>query len=489
MSGGSKVAEKSTCSDRNYWVTPVPLAPITSPFGWAAGRNYPHAGLDLGHPEGTKIRCGLNGHVTRVPNNGACGNSLSVDNGHIKFRYCHLSSYKTSVDGPENTASTVKADDICGLVGTTGRSSGPHLHWEVYVAGELIDPMQFKTLYAENTVAEGSKDSESTACTSSGVAALDPLEIRWERVNGKYVLHALSYRSPLPEGQNEDEYRRRHSVDVVRFYAFEPQAIPAGESGEGGSGERVTQSDANFGIEPENSVTSIQKPLPTDSAEALAARGDKYIELRKCNDNESPSESNGCSKNASAEYISAPLDLPLGEWIKLEARGFSRGGVTRGPAEDIPVARGVAYLAVGINASTTMYVRQVLPSDPSSAASKPRSTYALGLERAVTQYVGGILAYADGCGGGDAGCRLNNAGNFGFWRDNDGDQQSSGQGTGLIGITYPFQEGGQTRKFSIRVLNPSELNADGTALSTPGASLDFSAAVPSNRFEKTLELW
>ena len=115
----------------------MPLnAPVTQKFG-----NKGHPGVDLGSSMGTPVHSPIDGTVQEAGIERGCGNTVSVVGGNEKHRFCHLVSIKVS------PGQKVKAGDVIGMSGgaqkdaTRGWSTGPHLHWEKYIAGRLVDPM------------------------------------------------------------------------------------------------------------------------------------------------------------------------------------------------------------------------------------------------------------------------------------------------------------------------------------------------------------
>ena len=98
----------------------------------------PHAGIDLSGKEGDKIRAPLGGEVIILGNLFYNGNMLLLDHGQgLMTAYSHLSKF-SKVNG-----SWAKQGEVIGEVGSTGRATGPHLHWSVYLNGEPINPDLF----------------------------------------------------------------------------------------------------------------------------------------------------------------------------------------------------------------------------------------------------------------------------------------------------------------------------------------------------------
>ncbi|MDB5595260.1 MAG: hypothetical protein JWM36_2221 [Hyphomicrobiales bacterium] len=115
---------------------------VTSSYGGRMdpfyGRAAMHTGLDLRDDLGSPVRVTAAGRVVSAGWNGGYGNMVEVDHGNgLLTRYAHLSA----IDVKEGQS--VEAGDICGRLGSTGRSTGPHLHYEVRVDGEPVDPTRF----------------------------------------------------------------------------------------------------------------------------------------------------------------------------------------------------------------------------------------------------------------------------------------------------------------------------------------------------------
>jgi murein DD-endopeptidase MepM/ murein hydrolase activator NlpD len=111
-------------------------APITSPFGPRWGR--PHEGIDLGAVYGTPIAAAAAGVVIYAGWEGGYGNLTVIDHGGgLATAYGHQSRIAVSV------GQTVSQGEIIGYVGSTGHSTGPHLHFEVRVDGQAVDPLGY----------------------------------------------------------------------------------------------------------------------------------------------------------------------------------------------------------------------------------------------------------------------------------------------------------------------------------------------------------
>jgi murein DD-endopeptidase MepM/ murein hydrolase activator NlpD len=121
---------------------PVADAPLGSAFGWRidpfTGRSAMHTGLDFASPQGTPIVAAAGGVVVTQEYHPAYGNMIEVDHGNdLVTRYAHTSKVFVK------KGDLVKRGQKIAEVGSTGRSTGPHLHFEVIVQGQMQDPMKF----------------------------------------------------------------------------------------------------------------------------------------------------------------------------------------------------------------------------------------------------------------------------------------------------------------------------------------------------------
>ncbi|MCG6121372.1 MAG: M23 family metallopeptidase [Microvirga sp.] len=97
-----------------------------------------HGGVDFRTPTGTMIRAAGAGRVVVAEYYGGYGNLVEIDHGSgVATRYAHLSAIRTEA------GQYVTAGDVIGAAGSTGRSTGPHLHYEVRVDDTAVDPMRF----------------------------------------------------------------------------------------------------------------------------------------------------------------------------------------------------------------------------------------------------------------------------------------------------------------------------------------------------------
>jgi murein DD-endopeptidase MepM/ murein hydrolase activator NlpD len=105
------------------------------------GRAAMHAGIDLAGPYGTPIYATADGIVGRAEyNNGGYGNLVEINHGQgIQTRYGHLSRYVT------RAGQRVRRGELIGYMGSTGRSTGSHLHYEVRINGLAVNPVPFIT--------------------------------------------------------------------------------------------------------------------------------------------------------------------------------------------------------------------------------------------------------------------------------------------------------------------------------------------------------
>ena len=125
--------------------TPLDGARLSSSFGMRkhpiSGYNKMHKGVDFAAPKGTPIYAGGNGVIEYVGNNGGYGKYIRIrHNNEYKTAYAHLSGFKKGI----LKGIRVNQGDIIGFVGSTGNSTGPHLHYEIIFQGKQINPLKLK---------------------------------------------------------------------------------------------------------------------------------------------------------------------------------------------------------------------------------------------------------------------------------------------------------------------------------------------------------
>ncbi|MDO7911598.1 peptidoglycan DD-metalloendopeptidase family protein [Pseudomonas monteilii] len=131
--------------------TPVDFARISSRF--SAGRKHPilnkiraHKGVDYAAPRGTPIKAAGDGKVLLAGRRGGYGNTVIIKHGNAyQTLYGHMQGFAKGV----TTGSTVKQGQVIGYIGTTGLSTGPHLHYEFQVNGVHVDPLSQKVPMAD----------------------------------------------------------------------------------------------------------------------------------------------------------------------------------------------------------------------------------------------------------------------------------------------------------------------------------------------------
>ena len=125
--------------------TPLDGARISSNFGMRkhpiSGFNKMHKGVDFAAPTGTPIYAGGNGIVEYVGRNGGYGKYIRIrHNNGYKTAYAHLSKYRKGI----SKGVRVNQGEVIGYVGSTGNSTGPHLHYEIIYQNKHINPLKLK---------------------------------------------------------------------------------------------------------------------------------------------------------------------------------------------------------------------------------------------------------------------------------------------------------------------------------------------------------
>ena len=121
---------------------PVNGAALTSSYGMRVhpvlGGRRAHKGIDLAMPTGTPIYATADGVVSRADRFSGYGLFVSLEHGaDIQTRYGHMSRIAVAA------GQAVHKGDVIGYVGSTGRSTGPHLHYEVRIAGAAVNPVPY----------------------------------------------------------------------------------------------------------------------------------------------------------------------------------------------------------------------------------------------------------------------------------------------------------------------------------------------------------
>ena len=125
--------------------TPIDGARLSSSYGVRKhpilGYNKLHKGVDFAAPKGTPIYAAGNGVIDFVGKNGGYGKYIRIrHNSSYKTAYAHLSNYKKNI----YKGIRVSQGEVIGYVGSTGKSTGPHLHYEVIYQNKQINPMKMK---------------------------------------------------------------------------------------------------------------------------------------------------------------------------------------------------------------------------------------------------------------------------------------------------------------------------------------------------------
>ena len=123
-------------------VLPASLEYISSGFGFRidpfTGAGAFHPGLDFRGPVGAPIFAAARGTISFVGQRSGYGNCIEIDHGNgLVTRYAHMSGFRTAL------GKAVQPGEVIGLIGSTGRSTGPHLHFEVRINDRPVNPRPF----------------------------------------------------------------------------------------------------------------------------------------------------------------------------------------------------------------------------------------------------------------------------------------------------------------------------------------------------------
>ncbi len=125
--------------------TPIDGARLSSTYGMRKhpilGYNKMHRGIDFAAPTGTPVYAGGNGVIEFAGRNGSYGNYIRIrHNNEYKTAYAHLNGFNKDI----SKGVRVNQGQVIGFVGSTGRSTGPHLHYEIIYQNEQINPLKLK---------------------------------------------------------------------------------------------------------------------------------------------------------------------------------------------------------------------------------------------------------------------------------------------------------------------------------------------------------
>lgn len=198
-----------------YWagefIIPVE-GKMTSPFGtyrtFSTGSKSRHLGTDYAAKEGTPIRASNRGNVVLAERGIVRGNYVCIDHGKGVFTlYNHMSAFAV------RAGEMVEKGQVIGFIGSTGVSTGPHVHWEVRVFKWVADPMQ----WTETEFTYRDTDEE--------IAARAEVEAAYKEMLA----------SPVPEAITEEEMGSDGDEETVKtdgdseYYMDDGELVPIGE--------------------------------------------------------------------------------------------------------------------------------------------------------------------------------------------------------------------------------------------------------------------
>jgi hypothetical protein len=234
------------------WRSPVPNAPITSHFNPKRMHPVlhtimPHTGTDFGAPTGTPIYAAYRGTILSAGPAGPCGNAVQIQHAKgIVTGYCHMSRFANVKAGDK-----VGTRQLIGYVGTTGRSTGPHLHFFVKKDGQFVDS---RTLHMDGDRPVPAVDRQAFLAAKSELdRRLDAIPLPDPPPREEQPVAAAGSASATPEGEAPADNDKGTKVA-----AREPK-----ENGKGGrraaqigSPEALAAARAEPGIHPSQFVES-----------------------------------------------------------------------------------------------------------------------------------------------------------------------------------------------------------------------------------------
>lgn len=170
--------EKGESMRKAFLKAPLKYSRISSGFTYSrkhpvTRKVQPHTGIDYAAPTGTPVMTIGDGVVTSVKYEGAGGNTVRIKHNSVySTAYLHLSKYAKGL----KVGQRVRQGDVIGYVGSTGRSTGPHLDFRVWKNGTPINPLKMDSPPAEPIKEESRKDFNRAAATYQ--AQIDTLQAR-----------------------------------------------------------------------------------------------------------------------------------------------------------------------------------------------------------------------------------------------------------------------------------------------------------------------
>lgn len=142
VDGAGTISPAPTATIAIPSIMPLAAARLTSDYGMRThpviGGRRAHKGVDLAAPTGTPVYATADGVVSRADHFNSYGLYISLQHGAaLETRYAHLSRLAVAA------GQRVNKGEIIGYVGSTGRSTGPHLHYEVRMDGEAVNPIPY----------------------------------------------------------------------------------------------------------------------------------------------------------------------------------------------------------------------------------------------------------------------------------------------------------------------------------------------------------
>ncbi len=139
---GSGTGGSSNTTNGITWIIPCTYRRVSSPYGWRIHPVYGdrrfHSGIDLSASSGTPIYATRSGKVTIAKYSSTAGYYVNIDHGDgFMSRYLHMTHYVVSA------GQQVSAGQLIGYVGSTGTSTGPHLHFSLYKNGSTVNPADY----------------------------------------------------------------------------------------------------------------------------------------------------------------------------------------------------------------------------------------------------------------------------------------------------------------------------------------------------------
>ena len=309
---------------------------VSSTFGVDRG-THRHGGLDIAAPSGTAVRAALCGTVTQAGAQGAYGNLICVRHtSAFSTCYAHLSSFNTQ------EGAYVEVGQLIGRVGSTGRSTGPHLHFETRINGRAHDPEPY--LDGERRVPGTSTGGGGEARAASNAAGGEPRSAQQASAESS---------SSSETGSNPGETRTA-STQQAQSTATGGGTPPGGVASDEGHdprGYEYQSSQQQSASASASQAAPEQAPAPEQPAQERPAQEQAQpaqVQAAPAQDESAPAQEQPAPEQPAAAQEPAPAEAPAPAQEPAPAEVTVQAPVAEAPAAEQAPAAAVEEVAAPV---------------------------------------------------------------------------------------------------------------------------------------------